>query len=236
MFKLLLGAAVGFAAAWFLDPNDGTRRRKTLQDKAMSYARKGKQDVARKADYAAGQVKGAASSATPGSGRPPAEERLNDPALARKVESEAFRDVAIPSGSVSVNVEYGVVYLRGEAPSREAIDELVRPRPRGRGRARGREPHAHPRRASARQGRSPRAGGRGCGLDTEPIWQFKTGTCRRAELQPKSAAGSGCGSISWSKASNRHASSWSQPLVHRADGFDVLPRHRPPSIPLGTVA
>src|SRR5688500_4628819 len=87
MLKLLFGAAAGFAAAWFLDPNDGTRRRHVLRDKATSYARKGKQEAVRKADYAAGQAKGAASTVTP-SARPPAEERLNDPALASKVESE----------------------------------------------------------------------------------------------------------------------------------------------------
>src|SRR5829696_10150416 len=72
-----------------------------------------------------GQLKGAATSATPGAGREPAEERLNDPALARKVESEVFRDEEIPKGNISVNVEYGVVYLRGEVSDREQMDALV---------------------------------------------------------------------------------------------------------------
>ena len=39
--SFLLGAAAGAAAAWFLDPNDGARRRSVAQDKAMKYARKG---------------------------------------------------------------------------------------------------------------------------------------------------------------------------------------------------
>ena len=82
MFKLLIGAAIGFAAAWFLDPNDGTRRRKAMQDKAMSYGRKREQHTAHTADYAAGQVGGTASSmpVPRGSGTPAAEELLNDPA------------------------------------------------------------------------------------------------------------------------------------------------------------
>jgi osmotically-inducible protein OsmY len=124
MLKLLFGAAAGFAAAWFLDPNDGTRRRHVLRDKAASYARKGKEEAVRKADYAAGHAKGAASAVTP-SDRPPAEERLNDPALASKVESEVFRDEDIPKDKINVNVEHGVVYLRGEVPDRELMDELV---------------------------------------------------------------------------------------------------------------
>ena len=124
MLKLLFGAAAGFAAAWFLDPNDGTRRRHVLRDKTMKYARKGTQEAVRKADYAAGQAKGAASAATP-TAREDAEQRLNDPALVRKVESEVFRDEEIPKGKISVNAEYGVIYLRGEVPSRDVMDELT---------------------------------------------------------------------------------------------------------------
>jgi hypothetical protein len=48
---------------------------------------------------------------------------LNDPALARKVESEIFRPADAPKGDVAVNVEYGVVFLRGTVPE-EKISEL----------------------------------------------------------------------------------------------------------------
>jgi osmotically-inducible protein OsmY len=101
--KLLFGAAAAGAAAW-LSKN---------QDTAKSYV-----------DRYAGQLKGKAGSVAPGAGRAPAEERLNDPALARKVESEVFRDEEIPKGSISVNAEYGVIYLRGEVPSRDVMEEL----------------------------------------------------------------------------------------------------------------
>jgi len=101
--KLLFGAAAAGAIAW-LSKN---------QDTAKSYI-----------ERYAGQAKGMAGSA-PGVGRPPAEERLNDPALARKVESEVFRDDALQKGNISVNVEYGVVYLRGEVPDQGQMDELV---------------------------------------------------------------------------------------------------------------
>jgi osmotically-inducible protein OsmY len=39
---------------------------------------------------------------------------LDDVTLARKVESEIFRDTDAPKGQVSVNVANGVVQLRGE--------------------------------------------------------------------------------------------------------------------------
>jgi osmotically-inducible protein OsmY len=101
--KLLFGAAAAGAVAW-LAKNQETAKRYV--------------------DRYAGQAKGMAGS-VPGVGRAPAEERLNDPALARKVESEVFRDKNIPKGHINVNVEYGVVYLRGEVPDREIMDELV---------------------------------------------------------------------------------------------------------------
>jgi osmotically-inducible protein OsmY len=124
MFKLLIGAAIGAAAAWFLDPNDGTRRRNVVRDKTMKYARRGKEEAARKATYAGETVKGKATAVAPGTGREPAGERLNDPALKAKVESVIFRDPDSPKGQVSVNVEDGVVYLRGELDDEAKIEGL----------------------------------------------------------------------------------------------------------------
>ncbi len=36
-----------------------------------------------------------------------------------------FRNRDVPKGQINVNAENGVVYLRGEAPTAELIDELV---------------------------------------------------------------------------------------------------------------
>jgi osmotically-inducible protein OsmY len=105
MKKLLFGAALAGAAAW-LAKN---------KDTAKAYA-----------DRYGGQIKGAATSVTPGAGREPAEERLNDPALARKVESEIFREGDVQKGDISVNAEYGVIYLRGQITDAGAMEELVK--------------------------------------------------------------------------------------------------------------
>jgi osmotically-inducible protein OsmY len=125
MLKLILGAAAGCAAAWFLDPNDGTRRRRVARDKAGKYARRGKDEAVRRADYVAGRVKGAARQVSPVGGREEPAERLNDPALQAKVESEIFREPDAPKDRVSVNVENGVVYLRGELEDSGAIERLA---------------------------------------------------------------------------------------------------------------
>ena len=124
IFKSLAIFGAGYAAAWFLDPDNGARRRNVSRDKALSYARQGQQEAARKADYASGVAKGAAHAVTP-TGNGDAAERLNDPALARKVESEIFRDADAPKGSVNVSAQDGVVELRGQVDDAETIERLT---------------------------------------------------------------------------------------------------------------
>jgi osmotically-inducible protein OsmY len=104
MFKKLLFAAGAAGAIAWLSKN---------QDTAKRYV-----------ERYAGQAKGMAGS-VPGVGREPAEQRLNDPALASKVESEVFRDQQIPKDKLSVNVENGVAYFRGEVPDQGTMDELI---------------------------------------------------------------------------------------------------------------
>jgi osmotically-inducible protein OsmY len=36
-----------------------------------------------------------------------------------------FRDESLPKGDIDVNAEYGVIYFRGEVPSREVMEELT---------------------------------------------------------------------------------------------------------------
>ena len=66
---------------------------------------------------AVGKVKAAASSVTGG-------KDYDDATLAHKVETELFRPADAPKGQVSVNVNDGVVELRGELPDQKQIDEL----------------------------------------------------------------------------------------------------------------
>jgi osmotically-inducible protein OsmY len=91
---------------------------------AVAWLSKNQETAKRYVDRYAGQAKGMAGS-VPGVGREPADQRLNDPALAAKVESEVFRDQQIPKDKLSLNVEDGAVYLRGEVPDQDTMDELI---------------------------------------------------------------------------------------------------------------
>ena len=50
---------------------------------------------------------------------------VDDVTLARKVETEIFRDENVPKGQINVNAEYGKVVLRGELDSEDMIRDLV---------------------------------------------------------------------------------------------------------------
>ena len=117
----LLLMVVGAAAEYFLDPQQGARRRNIARDRGLALVRRGGREAARKADYVAGQAKGVAHAAMP-----TPERTYDDVTLARKVESELFRASDAPKGSVDVNAVEGVIELRGEVPRQEDVEELGR--------------------------------------------------------------------------------------------------------------
>ena len=49
----------------------------------------------------------------------------NDETIAERVRTEVFRPQDAPKGSVNINVEEGVVYLRGEVADREQIERVI---------------------------------------------------------------------------------------------------------------
>jgi len=123
--RLLITGALAALGTYLLDPQNGRRRRKVLTDKAGKYLRRGRQEAERRARYGGGVAEGVAHEAGMGEDRPPAEVRLNDPALARKVETEIFRDHQLAKGRVNVMAENGVVTLRGQVDNEREMGELV---------------------------------------------------------------------------------------------------------------
>jgi osmotically-inducible protein OsmY len=123
--KKAVGAAgaAGLAAGYFLDPDSGKRRRHIVRDRALALFRKGADTTRRQAEYRTGQVEGKVEAAK--SKARPEKPAPNDQALAERVKSEIFQPADAPKGSVNVNVEHGVVYLRGEVKRPDEIKKLV---------------------------------------------------------------------------------------------------------------
>lgn len=118
---LLLAGAVGAVLAFLLDPDRGRRRRAVGRDKLFKLARRGGRQVGRLARHTASDVHGLAERVTH---EGEAEFDVDDATLSQRVQSEIFRDPGIPKGKVNVNVENGVVVLRGELDSADQITIL----------------------------------------------------------------------------------------------------------------
>jgi hypothetical protein len=128
MVALLVASALGALAEYFfLDRQNGARRRHTARDRTRAALRRRSRDAVRRAKYLEGVTEGVAykaAHAVPGIGghkEPP-----DDVMLAQKVESIAFRKAGVPRGQVNVNADNAVIYLRGQLESHAQIEELVR--------------------------------------------------------------------------------------------------------------
>ena len=128
MVALLVASGVGALAEYFfLDRQNGARRRHIARDRTRAALRRRSRDAVRRAKYVEGVTEGVAykaAHAVPGIGGhkdPP-----DDVTLAQKVESIAFRKAGVPKGQVNVNADNAVIYLRGQLESDAQIEELVR--------------------------------------------------------------------------------------------------------------
>lgn len=116
--RFLRFAAIGAALVYFFDPQQGARRRNMLRDRTVAFFRKGGRRAARRVGSGAYGLK---QKATHMREEP---KTFDDQTLKAKIESEVFRPADAPKGAINVNVENGVVYLRGEVQQPEIVEEL----------------------------------------------------------------------------------------------------------------
>jgi osmotically-inducible protein OsmY len=117
-----IGTALGALLAYFFDPQNGTRRRHVVADRTAAFFRSRGRGAARAGRAVAAEAYGLGQKATHLQEEP---KDLDDATLADKVRSEVFRDPELPKGDINVNVQDGVVQLRGQVERPELIDELV---------------------------------------------------------------------------------------------------------------
>lgn len=116
----MIGAGLGALAAYLFDPQRGRSRRARYADQAAALARDVGRNIGRGSRYVTSTVEGKAEAI-----RHAGEEAMpNDASLAMKVESELFRDPEVPKGSININVEQGIVVLRGEVPGPDMKERL----------------------------------------------------------------------------------------------------------------
>jgi osmotically-inducible protein OsmY len=119
--RFLKFAAVGAALVYFLDPQQGARRRNMARDRVLAFFRRRGRQAARFGRTASSEAYGLKQKVTHLQEEP---KDFDDQTLKAKVESEVFRPADTPKGDVNVNVENGVVYLRGQVERPELINDL----------------------------------------------------------------------------------------------------------------
>jgi hypothetical protein len=120
--KLLITIAGTGAAVYFLDPDQGKRRRQLAQDRVAGFLRRRARRAERAARAAGSYAEGMRERAKAAvrEERPPGD----DVTLKHKIETELFRDPEAPKGSVNVDVVNGVVTLRGQVKRPEQVRDL----------------------------------------------------------------------------------------------------------------
>ena len=116
------GLASGVVLGYFLDVVSGRRRRKVTGDRAAGATRRTLRRATRAMRGVQADAYGVTQKLRHASEEP---KDLDDVTLTRKVETVLFRNPEVPKGQVDVNVQRGVVQLRGEVPTDDMLTELV---------------------------------------------------------------------------------------------------------------
>jgi len=119
MFRRIRYMALGALITYFFDPQNGSTRRAAVRDRISGSARKKAESMGQTVSAEAHAAKEKVTDLT-ADDKP----QTDDVTLARKVETEIFRDSDIPKGRINVNAENGKVVLRGEVEEPELIKDL----------------------------------------------------------------------------------------------------------------
>jgi osmotically-inducible protein OsmY len=121
--KRLLGIGAAAAAlTYFFDPQNGARRRNVARDRVLGFFRQSGRKASRAGRSVASEAYGLKQKAV--HIREESKPQPDDVTLARKVETEIFRDADVPKGKINVNAENGKVVLRGEVEDPGMIEDL----------------------------------------------------------------------------------------------------------------
>jgi len=123
MRRLLIWAGTAAGLVYFLNPEQGAARRAAAKERAGATLRRLVRRTEEMGRGVGSQAAGMKQQVMPREGE---QKDLDDVTLARKVETEIFRDADAPKGQVNVEVVQAVVTLRGQVESPDLIEELER--------------------------------------------------------------------------------------------------------------
>lgn len=120
---IAVAAATGAAAAFFLDPTHGKRRRRVAVDWTLARLRGAGRSTARLGRGVGARAEGLRQLTIRLGDHGDASD-MNDPTLEQKVQSELFQGLDLPSKEISIMVSNGVVSLRGTVDRPDMIKTI----------------------------------------------------------------------------------------------------------------
>ena len=121
----LIGAgATGAVLAYFFDPDRGRSRRTKARDMIAGRMRRVARGAERKTRYLAGKASGVRERTAHELARDTFEQPLDDATLKDKVMSEVLGGSRFDKSRIVINVENGMVVLRGEADTPDDLKRL----------------------------------------------------------------------------------------------------------------
>ena len=118
MLRMIRYVGLGALLAYFFDPDSGRRRRALARDRIPASFRR----MSKQAEQASAKAEAVKQKAT--HLKEEEKPQPDDVTLARKVETEIFRDAEVPKGQINVNAENGKIVLRGEVEKPAMIKDL----------------------------------------------------------------------------------------------------------------
>ena len=116
--SFLASTAAGAIAAYFLDPDRGRARRAKARDQIAAALRRGGRRVRRFSRKVGADAHGVTQRMRHQATEP---KEYSDQTLAEKVKTELYGDPQVDRSKVLVNVENGVVFLRGRDARRREL-------------------------------------------------------------------------------------------------------------------
>jgi osmotically-inducible protein OsmY len=113
---------LGALIAYFFDPQNGRGRRAEARQRIPALMRRTSAKAGQAGKAASSQATAVKAKAT--HRKEEEKPQPDDVTLARKVETEIFRDADVPKGQINVNAENGKVVLRGEVGEPSLIEDL----------------------------------------------------------------------------------------------------------------
>jgi osmotically-inducible protein OsmY len=122
MLRVIRYVGLGALIAYFFDPENGRSRRALARDRIPALFRRRSERLERAGRSVSAEAYGAKQKAK--HLKEEEKPQPDDVTLARKVETEIFRDADVPKGQINVNAEKGKIVLRGEVEEPQLIKDL----------------------------------------------------------------------------------------------------------------